>query len=221
MQPTKTVALINPNTSARITAEMVAIAHDGAGPLLQVRGLTAPFGAPLITTEAALDEAARAVIALAPQIMADAVIVSAFGDPAADELARTMTQPVVGIAEASMRAAAAGGRRFAVVTTTPALVRRIEARAAKLGFADCCVAVLTTDGDAAVLMSDPDALERAMRELAQTAIDEAGAEAIIVGGGPLGLVARKLRGKLRVPVIEPIPEAVRHIERELARGLPS
>jgi len=49
------------------------------------------------------------VRALAPELAqsADAVIVSAFGDPGA-----------VGIAEAGMRAASANGRRFAVVTHT-------------------------------------------------------------------------------------------------------
>ena len=47
--------------------------------------------------------------ALAPELArrADAVIVSAFGDPGADELGRSLRRPVVGIAEAGMRAAAA------------------------------------------------------------------------------------------------------------------
>jgi Asp/Glu/hydantoin racemase len=61
---------------------------------------------PLLTNEADLDEAARAVRALGPELAqsADAVIVSAFGDPGADELAALLERPVVGIAEASMRA---------------------------------------------------------------------------------------------------------------------
>ena len=65
--------------------------------------------------------------ALAPELArrADAVIVSAFGDPGADELARLLRRPVIGIAEAGMRAAAANGRRFAVVTHTGRLVRRM------------------------------------------------------------------------------------------------
>src|SRR5215831_18915773 len=105
---------------------------------LEVVGLTAPFGARLITCEAELDEAERAVLALAPEIRADAVIVSAFGDPAAEALGEALNRPVVGIAEASMRAAARGGRRFAVVTTTPGLARRISERAVQLGLGGFC-----------------------------------------------------------------------------------
>ena len=58
-------------------------------------------------------------------------------------------------------------------------------------------------------------LEHRLYELAVHAVSALGAQAIVVGGGPLGRVARALRGRLDVPVIEPIPEAVRHIARVL------
>jgi Asp/Glu/hydantoin racemase len=122
---------------------------------------------------------------------------------------------VVGIAEASMRAAASGGRRFAVVTTTPGLVRRISERAERLGLGTFCRAVLTTEGAATALMRSPSDLDRSLSELAVRAVAKLDVEAIVVGGGPLGRVARALRDKLSVPVIEPIPEAIRHVGRRL------
>ena len=90
----KRIALVNPNTSAALTTLMVEIARDCASGNLQIEGLTAPFGAPLITCDAELDEAAHAVRALAPELArrADAVIVSAFGDPGADELTRARSR---------------------------------------------------------------------------------------------------------------------------------
>jgi Asp/Glu/hydantoin racemase len=215
----KTVALVNANSSSGITEDMVEIARQSAQGRLEIVGLTAPFGAPLITCEAELEEAGRAVLALAPGIRTDAVIVSAFGDPAAEALAAVLNRPVVGIAEASMRAAARGGRRFAVVTTTPGLVRRISERAVQLGLGGFCIGPLTTQGDASVLMRSPNDLTRCLRELALRAVDQLGAQAIIVGGGPLGRVARSLRDTLSVPVIEPIPEAVSYIGQVL--GVPS
>ena len=213
----KRIVLINPNTSDATTADMVDIARASAAGGLRIDGLTARFGARLITCEAELDEAARAVLALVPDVgqAADAVIVAAFGDPAADALAKTLDRPVIGIAEASMRAAALGGRRFAVVTTTPALIRRISARAEELGLGGSCVGVLATDGDPALLMQSAADLEHRLYELAVHAVSALGAQAIVVGGGPLGRVARALGGRLDVPVIEPIPEAVRHIARVL------
>jgi len=215
----KTVALVNANISSSITDDMVEIARQSARGRLEIVGLTAPFGARLITCEAELDEAARAVLALAPEIRADAVIVSAFGDPAAEALAGALNRPVVGIAEASMRSAARGGRRFAIVTTTPGLARRISKRAAQLGLGAFCIDPLTTRGDAAALMRSPNDLTRRLRELAIRAVEELGAQAVIVGGGPLGHVARSLRDTLSVPVIEPIPEAVCYIGQAL--GVPS
>jgi allantoin racemase len=211
----KTVALINANVSSDITDDMVEIARQSARRRMEIVGLTAPFGARLITCAAELDEAARAVLALAPEIRADGVIVSAFGDPAAEALGRGLNRPVVGIAEASMRAAARGGRRFAVVTTTPGLARRISERAVQLGLGAFCIDPLTTQGDAAALMRSPNDLTRCLRELAVRAVDDFGAQAVIVGGGPLGRVARNLRDTLSVPVIEPIPEAVCYIGQAL------
>ena len=93
----KTVALVNANISSSITDDMVEIARQSARGRLEIVGLTAPFGARLITCEAELDEAARAVLALAPEIRADAVIVSAFGDPAAEALAGALNRPSWGL----------------------------------------------------------------------------------------------------------------------------
>jgi len=209
--------LVNPNTSEQLTAIMVEIARESAPAHFRIDGLTARFGAPLLTNEMEVDEAARAVCALAPELMhsADAVIVSAFGDPGADELAALLDRPVVGIAEAGMRAAAANGRRFAVVTHTPHLVRRMALRAQEIGLGARCVCVLATEGDPVALMATPVELESALQALAEQAIADHGAEVIIIGGGPLGRVAKALSGKVGVPVIEAIPEAVRYLAAAL------
>jgi allantoin racemase len=212
------IALVNPNTSEPLTALMVEIARENAPACFQIDGLTARFGAPLLTNEAEIDEAARAVRELAPELAqgADAVIVSAFGDPGADELATLLQRPVVGIAEASMRAAAVNGRRFAVVTHTGRLVRRMALRAEEIGLGAHCVGVLATQGDPIALMAAPVELESALQVLARQAITEHGAEVIVVGGGPLGRVAKALSRKVDVPVIEAIPAAVRYLAAALA-----
>lgn len=79
----KRIVLVNPNTSAALTTLMVDIARERAPANVQIEGLTAAFGAPLITCDAELDKAADAVRALERELAqrADAVIVSAFGDP--------------------------------------------------------------------------------------------------------------------------------------------
>jgi Asp/Glu/hydantoin racemase len=201
--------LVNPNTSAATTAAMTAIAAEAAGAAATVEGLTAPFGVPLITEPGALRVAAEAVEALAPALSrADAVIVAAFGDPGLARLRGLVAVPVTGIAEAGMAEAAAGGRRFAVVTTTPDLVESIGATAKAYGHAGFAGTWLTP-GEPATLMADPAALRAALHAACLAAVTEGGAEAVVIGGGPLAVAARALAGAVPVPLIEPVPAAVR------------
>lgn len=200
--------LVNPNTNAATTQAMVAIAAAVAGPGVAVTGRTAAFGANLITTPQALRQGAQAVVAQAGSLAgADAVIVSGFGDPGLDGLRAALRCPVTGIAEAGMAEAAAGGRRFAVVTTTPDLVEEIAATARRHGHGGFMGTWLTR-GDPVALTADPVALRGALEEACRPAI-AAGAQAIVIGGGPLAVAARALAGRLPVPLVEPVPAAVR------------
>jgi len=59
------------------------------------------------------------------------------------------------------------------------------------------------------LTADPQALVTALAETVERAIREGAAEAVIIGGGPLAVAARALSGTMSVPLIEPLPAAVR------------
>ncbi len=202
------IAVVNPNTSVVTTAAIVEIASAVAGSAT-VEGFTAPFGAPLITEPGALAVAADAVAALAPALRhADAVIVAAFGDPGLDALRSLLAVPVTGIAEAGMAEAAAGDRRFAVATTTPDLCDHIAATAARYGHRRFA-GTWATPGDPATLTADAEALVAALGAASRAAIGEGGAEAVVIGGGPLARAARALARTLPVPLIEPVPAAVR------------
>jgi allantoin racemase len=210
------LALVNPNTDAAVTRAMCAIAAlAGAA----VTGFTAPFGARLIIDEPALAESERAVLTLAPELGGfDGVIVAAYGDPGLDALRACLPVPVTGIAEAAMLAAARGGRRFAVVTTTPDLSAAILAGARRAGH-DGFAGVWLTQGDPVALTADPARLVPALRAACDAAIAEGGAEAVIIGGGPLAEAAEALRGSIAVPLIAPIPEAA-HLAMVRAGGQP-
>jgi allantoin racemase len=67
----------------------------------------------------------------------------------------------------------------------------------------------TTSGDPAALTADPPALEAALAACVDEAIREGGAEAIVIGGGPLAVAARALMATSPVPLVEPVPAAVR------------
>lgn len=206
------ITLVNPNTNAATTQDMLMIAREAAGTGASLDALTAGFGASLICDEASLAIAADAVVSLCPVLQRtrpDGVIIAAFGDPGQERVARELACPVVGIAQAGMAEAAQGGRRFSVVTTTPDLARMIMRIAARYGLRSQCVGVRVTPGDPRVLMADPLALEQALLRVCELAVGDDDAKAIVIGGGPLAVVGRALAHRLPVPVIEPVPAAVR------------
>ena len=204
------VALVNPNTNDATTQAMLAIARAHAGDALAIEGLTAATGARLITSEDQLAVAACAVEALVPSLGSGlaGVIVAAFGDPGLAFLRAHLSIPVAGIGEAAMLEAAAGGRRFAIATTTAGLGAATERKIADLGLSHRYVGSLATPGDPVALTASPALLEAALAEAIAAAIATLHAEAVIIGGGPLAVAARALAPRFGVPIIEPIPAAV-------------
>jgi allantoin racemase len=214
------ILLINPNTSTETTAMMVAIARGCVPDGVTVRGATARHGPAMITTPEELDAAADAVVKIAEsqaELVASeggevsGIIVGAFGDPGLDILQLAMYIPAVGICEAAMRAAAEGGRRFGVATVTPQLVEPITARARDLGLAHLFTGIRLTAGDPLALTRDPARLQRYLADAVAQCFDEDHAEAVIIGGGPLGQAATALAQSFARPVIAPIPSAVRRL----------
>ena len=122
-----------------------------------------------------------------------------------------MPIPAEGICEASMIEAAAGGRRFGVATVTSDLVVPISQRARDLGLAHLFTGIRLTPGDPVALAGDPVRLQLCLAEAVATCFDDDRAEAVIIGGGPLGQARTALAQSFRQPVIAPIPSAVRRL----------
>jgi len=217
------IALINPNSSLA-TSEMMGRLAEACLPVgftLQV--ITAERTPEMLVTDEdillAKLEVERLSMALAQSV--DAIVIGAFGDPALTQLRSLMHIPTVGIGEASLLAASQGQRPFAVVTVTPALKTSITGYIDRLGLTRLCRGVFITEDDASLLMDNLQHLEQQLYETSRLAIDQ-GAEAIVIGGGPLAPVAERLKTRLSVPVISPliagIHSAVEQVGRE-AKGL--
>ncbi|MGS1096370.1 aspartate/glutamate racemase family protein (plasmid) [Aquamicrobium terrae] len=208
----KPLLLINPNTNFNTTTDMTMIARRASLPGQSLEGVTVKRGAPLIHDEEMLSLGATAVLELVHAIdvtQYSGLIIAAFGDPGLDELRQTISAPVTGIAEAGILEAARGERRFSIVTTTPRLVSAINIRVERYGCQRTFAGIRLTDGDVNDVMSDPVRLERALAEACDRAIVEDGAEAIVIGGGPLAVHAEALQKCFSVNIIEPVPAAVR------------
>ncbi|MTH78080.1 aspartate/glutamate racemase family protein [Paracoccus aestuariivivens] len=205
------IQFLNPNISARVTQAMVTIAQ-ATRPDVPVQGITAPIGALMITEPQALAESARAIATMGQSLPAGTrgVVVSAFGDPGIDNLRCALSVPVTGIGEASFLEAGADGRRFGIATTTPLLDQAIHDRVAASAVARQFIGCSYTEGDPVALTLQPETLLDALSQAIRQSIG-AGAEAVIIGGGPLAMAARKLADSFEIPIIEPVPAAMRRI----------
>jgi Asp/Glu/hydantoin racemase len=216
--PGRRILLINPNSSEATTAMMVVIAKSAAGEGFDIIGATATRAPTMIVSAEALDAAAPEVedIALTHRNSCDGIIVSAFGDPGLAGIKAALSLPAVGIGESAMLAAAEDGRRFGVATTTPLLGAKIDALPEALGLRSRYTGTRFAAGDPQDLMQDQARLRDALAGAVEVCIKQDGAEAVIIGGGPLGEAARELQPMFAVPVIAPIPSAVARIIRLIA-----
>lgn len=208
----KRIALLNPNANRDTTARMTAIAQKQASAGFVFEGVTAKAGPPIIMDEQSLEAAALLAIEQGLELVGQGycgILISGFGDPGLDRLRRQLSIPVTGIAEAGMREAAAAAQRFSIVTTTPHLRAAIIRRAVRLGHGNSLASVRITPGDTEAVMAVPERLQAALLELCHQAISHDGAEAILVGGGPLAAAAVAIADAVPVPLIEPVSAGAR------------
>lgn len=211
------ILLINPNASRATTDMMVAIARAELPAAYGISGVSAGQGPGMIVNA---DELAAA----APEVERNwreagrhsvGAIISAFGDPGIERLRALDGRPVAGLCEASMLEAAEGGRRFGIATVTPELAGVIGEKAVQAGVGGLYTGIRLTAGDPRVLATDPQALEEALAQAVRECVEIDGAQAVVIGGGPLGQAAIALARRFTVPVIAPIPAAVRHLLKSL------
>ncbi|MFD1007907.1 aspartate/glutamate racemase family protein [Oceanisphaera ostreae] len=212
--------LINPNGNAEVTAAMAAQAQlvldcKMPGPRCRVLGRTNQQAPPLLASPADMQLAAAGVLALgvqAEQEQACAIIVAAFSDPGMNELRGKVSIPVLGIGESAFAEAAKGGRHFGIVTITPdvALLASFTARATELGVGGQYCGAHVTQGDAHTLLANVEQLDRALAVAIAESIAD-GAQAIILGGGPLSAAAERLQSQFAVPLLNPVSAAARAV----------
>jgi allantoin racemase len=206
------IVLLNPNTSVVATDVMLAVARRVAPPGVHVEGRTLAQGEALIAEPQSLARAGDGVVARAPALMADgfdSLIVAGFGDPGLVQLKVSWGAAVTGLGEAGIREAAEGGRRYAIVTVTPALHANLVQAAHAHAPPAQLAGVRYTRGHPEHLLQSPQDLQAALLEACEAAVRLDGAEAIVIGGGPLAGAAEALSEQLSVCVVNPVGAAVR------------
>jgi allantoin racemase len=216
------IKVINPNTTAAMTDAIAAAARAVAAPATEIVAATSASGPASI--EGHYDEAV-AVIGLLEQVRAgeaegcDAYVIACFGDPgllAARELA---AGPVIGIAEAAMRAASFVATGFSVVTTLARTRVIAEHLVVAYGMERACRRVRAIDV-AVLALDDPSSNARArVFEECRRALAEDASGAIVLGCAGMAELAASLTRELQVPVIDGVAAAVKLAEALVGMGL--
>jgi allantoin racemase len=210
--------LINPNISDSVSALIRTEAQHSAAPGTEVEVLTAPFGVAYIETrfEALIGAYAAAQLAAEHHARFDAVVVAAFGDPGLAGLREVLPVPVTGLTEAALASAVQLGTRFSIVAISQRIRAWYRETVQAYGLEGRLASIRGLDQPLADIGSvQGDQGERLLR-LAGQCVDEDGADVIVLAGAPLAGLARSLRGRLPVPVVDGVSSAVRHAETLVA-----
>jgi len=215
------IQVVNPNTSASMTDLIGRSARATAGPGTAVVAVHPEMGPASI--ESHYDEALAvpgllAGIAAGAHDGADGHVIACFGDPGLDAARELATGPVVGIAEAGMRAATYLGRTFGVVTTLQRTTGRAWELAARYGVREQCRTVRAVEIAVLALETDPAARSRIAAECADVVATE-GCDAIVLGCAGMADLAAELTVRVGVPVVDGVAAAVTTVEGLVRMGL--
>ena len=216
------IRLINPNTTAAMTAKIGAAAERVAAAGTRISA-TNPEAGP-VSIESHFDEAISAVgvldeIRRGDAQGVDAHVIACFGDPGLLAARELSAAPVIGIAEAAFHFAALISTRFSVVTTLGRTTIIAEQLLHNYGFAQHCrkvraaeIPVLELEHDSAC------ALERIIAECRRAKAED-GIGAIVLGCAGMAEHSAEIGAAVGLPIVDGVSAAVKLAESLVALGL--
>jgi allantoin racemase len=205
------ILIVNPNTTASITATIAAAAQAVAAHGTEIIAVTSAMGPASI--EGFYDEAFAVpglIQALRERPDSDAAVIACFDDTGLDAARTAARYPVVGICEAALVTAGQIAKRIGIVTTLPRSIVPLQELVRRYGFAEratvaaCNVPVLD--------LERPGSGARDKLEAEIVRALEGGADAIVLGCAGMADLATALSRKFDVPVVDGVAAAVKQAE---------
>jgi len=214
------IVIINPNSTVSMTDKCVLAGRAVAGPGTEVVGAT-PADSP-----ASIQGFYDVALSTAPMLAemerhpdADAFVIACFDDTGLNAARCLTDKPVVGIGEAAFHMAAIISCRFSVVTTLRRSVPGIMDNLRSYGLAERCARVRASEIPVLDLeRRSPEMTARLHGEI-RAAIDEDGAEAIVLGCAGMVDLMDELAAAFGLPVVDGVTCAVSLAEALVRTGL--
>jgi allantoin racemase len=216
------IFVINPNTSVSMTDHI----RDALTPLKRADTeltVVCPDRGPE-TVESAYDEAHAVpptleLVRKANEEGYNAIVLACFSDPGLDAAKEISSIPVLGIEEASLHVAAMLGARFTVLTPRKERIASRREHVHARGLDHFLASVRCLDLSVAETDADPTGTKKRILDVAKRAVEEDGAEVIILGCGGMAGYAPEIEEKLNVKVIDPTSVALKLAEAMADLGL--
>lgn len=208
------ILVINPNISDNVSKLIGSEARRSASPGTEIEVATAAFGVAYIETrfEAMVGAYATACIAAERYGTYDGVVVAAFGDPGLQGVKELLDVPVVGLTESALMTAATLGQRFAIVAISPRIKAWYRETVERSHLASRLTGIRALDEPLSNIGSVQQDHATRLKQLCNEAVDEDGADVIIIAGAPLAGLAREIGNTLPVPVVDGVSSAITQLE---------
>jgi allantoin racemase len=216
------IIVINPNTSISMTDHI----REGLMPLKRSDTeltVTCPDKGPE-TIESAYDEAYATPPTLELVKKAnlegyDAVVLACFSDPGLHAAREISSIPVIGIEESSLHMAAMLGAKFSIMTPRKTRIAAKQEEVHIRGMDYFLASVRSLDLSVAETEANPEKTKQRIFDVATKAVQEDGAEVIILGCAGMAGYAPELEKRLKIKIIDPSAVALKLAEAIVDLGL--
>ena len=214
------ILLVNPNSTVSMTENAAIVARQVARPDTRIVATNPTTGPASIQ---GYHDVAMCIPGFLEQIAqhpdVDAVVIACFDDTGLDAARCQVDVPVIGIGEAAFHAASMLSCRFSVITTLNRSVPGIEANLVRYGLVARCAGVRGTQIPVLDLEENDSAVFQRLSNEVHRALEEDGAEAIVLGCAGMADLVERLSDVFDVPIIDGIACATTFAEALAATGL--
>mgnify|MGYP000091246524 CR=1 FL=1 len=216
------IFVINPNTSDSMTEHIRQELEKVRRPDTELTVVNPEHGP--VSIESAYDETLAGpptleLVRRANEEGYDAIVLACFSDPALDAAKEISDIPVIGIEEATLHVAAMLGHKFSITTAFRNRVPTRELHSRLRGLDNAYASTLVLNMSVLEMDADPKKAKARILELARKAVQEDGAEVIILGCAGLAGYAEDIERELGVVVLDPTSVAFKVAEAIADLGL--
>jgi len=200
------ILVVNPNSSAEMTESMAKVLDGIRRPDTELSVVATADGP--VSVQSARDVALSIppmlkIIEQANRDGVDAVIIACFSDPGLEAAKEVSSALVLGIQETSLHVAALLGHKYTILTPLASRIASKEQDVRRFKAEEACASVRALGMTVLETEADPAKTKKRIFEVARAAMEEDGAEVMILGCAGMTGYAEDVERELGIVVLDP------------------